>query len=529
MSAYLNDIADKEAPPLQLDDIQGVILRGYNFEYIRYLIFTIDADNIDGARELIGKLTPGGAGPLRITTAEPWPNGEKPPYCLNIGVTSFGLNMLITPGNYNFVKSRSFPLFSQYDGGAAKNAGSVGDTDDSAPEKWWKRSGGWALPANPKPDGSDLHIQITIYTKGAEERERYYNTLMGMIPSKNNTPALALAFSKDSNPLLTGLNYIHFGYKDSFSQPRLSKVPWNTKKQRMLLGVSTIDDRPIVPPYEFVIQKKYTDNNNALVPNYLAHPFILNGSFAAFRLLYQDVKAFNKFINKTPGVKPELVAAKMCGRWFDGTPLVVSPEGPDPKLKDFDYTNFNYIHATPNQQGDGKDDSFGQLCPYAAHIRRTNPRDDAAVVGNQNNPDGTPNYASNRRIMRRAGAYGPDYEENEPDGVQRGLVGLFICANLQSQFQFIMQSWVTRNSFRTIDASPDSSGFDPLFGPPNKDYSAYNEFAYLPDGSPTQPYKQIEGLERFIRTDGGLYLFLPGIEALKHLSKGTIPPPQPAN
>ncbi len=519
MSAYLNDVADKEAPPLQLDDIQGLILRGYNFEYIRYLVFTID--NIDGAREFIGKLLPDSGSPLNITSAKPWPKGQKPPYCLNIGVTSFGLKLLTSDADYEKVRNRSFPLFSLYDGGAANvsNALGVGDICDSAPENWWKRSGGWTLPADPKTDGSDLHIQITIYTKSDEERNGYYHTLMGMIPVKDNVPALVLAFSKDSNPLLTGLNYIHFGYKDSFSQPRLSKVPWNTEKQRLLMGVSTVDDRPIVPPYEFVIQKKYTNDKNALVPAYLAHPLILNGSFAAFRLLYQDVKAFNTFINKTPGVKPELVAAKMCGRWFDGTPLVVSPEGPDPKLKNFDYTNFNYITATANQQGDKKDDTLGQLCPYAAHIRRTNPRDDNMVTGNQDNPDGTPSYASNRRIMRRAGAYGIDYEEGESPDIQRGLVGLFICSNLASQFQFIMQTWIIHNSFRQPDASPNSSGFDPLFGPKDKTIKAYKEFDYLDANS---QYKKVEGLELFIRTDGSLYLFLPGIAALKKLSQGKI-------
>jgi deferrochelatase/peroxidase EfeB len=522
MSAYLNDIADTEAPDLELDDIQGVILRGYNFEYIRYLVFTINEGNIDGARKFISKLLPESGAPLSITTAEPWPDGQKPPYCINIGITSFGLKLLISNDEYGTVKKNSstFPI---YDNGAVKGAGNVGDKDDSAPAKWWKRSGGWKLPVAPKADGSDLHIQITIYTKSAEERYKYYKTLMKMIPVKDKVPALVLAFSKDSNPLLTGLNYIHFGYKDSFSQPRLSKVPWNTKKQRMLMGVSTIDDRPIVPPYQFVIQKQYIDGAGNTVPDYTAHPLLLNGSFAAFRLLYQDVKAFNTFISKTPGVSPELVAAKMCGRWFDGTPLTVSPDKPDPTLKDFDFTNFNYLHRTPNQQGETENDPLGQVCPYAAHIRRTNPRDDSAVIGNQNNFDGTPNYASNRRIMRRAGAYGNDYVAGERKNIQRGLIGLFICANLKGQFEFIMQQWVIHNSFRTVDASPNSSGIDPLFGPINKKFDAYNDFEYLPDGAPIQPYKKIKGLERFIRTDGSLYLFLPGIEGLRHLANGTIP------
>jgi len=95
-----------------------------------------------------------------------------------------------------------------------------------------------------------------------------------------------------------------------------------------------------------------------------------------------------------------------------------------------------------------------------------------------------------------------------------GSITLFICANLSEQFLFIMDSWIRQGGFRSEDdSSPNSSGFDPLFGPPNKSISNYNEFDYVP-GDSGDSYVKMKGLERFIRTDGSLLLFLPGIKAL---------------
>jgi deferrochelatase/peroxidase EfeB len=515
-----NNFNDANAGPVpKLSDIQGLILRGYNLPYVRYIIFTIK--DVEGAREFCKKILPGSNEPLTVTTATPWQNGQKPAYCLNVGFTVFGLKKFITETQYKAVANKSYELFQLFKNGAAypDNADLVGDTDDSAPALWWKRSDGWQSPTNPAKDGSDLDVQVSLFAHDHDSLELHYQTLLSMIPANANGSSMLPVFMKDSEPLPQGDDFIHFGYKDSFSQPRLSKVPWNTTQGRLLLGKSTVDDRPIVPPYHFVISPRSPSG-----PTYNSHPLLQNGTFAAFRLLYQDVKAFNKFINNPKnGASPDLVAAKMCGRWFDGTPLVISPEKPDPNLKDFDFTNFNYINPTENQQGVRQNDDLAQLCPYASHIRRTNPRDDGKVKGNTN-PDGTAANAQAKRIMRRAGPYGPEYTEKEPAGIQRGLVGLFICANLTEQFLFIMQSWINMNNFRPgADNSPNLSGFDPLFGPPKSTIPQFNEFDYLPDGATDQPYKRITGIERFIRTDGSLFLFLPGIAGLENLANGILP------
>jgi hypothetical protein len=495
-------------------DIQGLILRGYNFRYIRYIIFSI-AD-VQGGRDFCADLLPKSGKPLNITTAEPWPGGVKPAYCLNIGVTYYGMSLLIGKPNCNTVGNASYELFNLFQAGAAdpNNAQQVGDTDDSAPKNWWTRSGGWMLNKQPSTDGSELHIQLTLFTHSPESREDYYTQLLSMIPQAAGKLAVAPVFYKDSDPIAVGedLDYIHFGYKDSLSQPRIGNTLWNQKDVRLFAGISTVDDRPIVPLYRFAIATN--------TPAYNAHKLLENGTFAAFRLLYQDVAAFNNFIASDKNTLPELVAAKMCGRWFDGTPLVVSPDGEDKKLKDFDFTNFNYETPTPNQQGPRKSDDLGAMCPYAAHIRRSNPRDDSYVKGNEP-VNGKPQYAEIHRVLRRASPYGPPFKAGEPDDVQRGLVGLFIGVNLTDQFQFIMSQWITNGSFRYPDRSPNQSGVDPLFGQQPSDQDPDDQYFAYNTGNGN--YKTIPGLERFIRTDGSLYVFLPGIAGLKCLSEGIIP------
>jgi len=76
----------------------------------------------------------------------------------------------------------------------------------------------------------------------------------------------------------------------------------------------------------------------------------------------------------------------MMGRWRDGTPLVLSPDRPDPRL------------ASSNDFGYATQDPDGHRCPFSAHIRIVNPRDtplDPAAV------EGVP------RVLRRGMAYGP--------------------------------------------------------------------------------------------------------------------------
>ena len=104
-----------------------------------------------------------------------------------------------------------------------------------------------------------------------------------------------------------------------------------------------------------------------------------NGSFLVYRQLSQFVPEFNKFLSDNPIVikdQPdwtheqgsELAGARLFGRWKSGAPLDVTPIKDDKALA-----------ADPqrNNKFDFSDTLQDQTrCPFAAHIRKTNPRQD---------------------------------------------------------------------------------------------------------------------------------------------------------
>ncbi len=232
-----------------------------------------------------------------------------------------------------------------------------------------------------------------------------------------------------------------------------------------------------------------------------------NGTFVAFRILEQDCHGFEQFLaaaSQQTGLDPELIAAKLCGRWRNGVPLALSPETPDPTLPVEQYNSFDY--APTEALPDAYDDKRGYRCPIGAHIRRMNPRH-AVVAGNS---------GLKRRIVRRGLPYGPPYDPANPhDGIERGLLGIFIGVSLKDQFEFLMADWSNKGSF-----APGLRGTrDPVIGD-NPDGAT---FLMPVEGSKTV---EIAGLSRFVRCRGSAYAFLPSVTALKYLS--TLPTGQTA-
>lgn len=490
------------SPQLDLGDIQGLILRGYSYFHIRYFVFKItpSVGGLAGARAFCGSLARECAAPMTITTAEDWGDAD-PSYCLNLGISNTGLKSLVGAENYAEVAAASNTIFSSFDRGAPAQAAFVGDTGLSDPSQWWPDANGQPLPLTP----DDTHLVVALYTRSPDDREHWSNVLLAMIPPcPGGEPSMTPSYVQDADPLepppgsYKGVVEIHFGYSDGLSQPRIEGTPWDDPGDPN-------DDNVLVPAYNFAV-------SNAS-PYYTAHPLLLNGSFGAFRLLQQDVGGFEAFLAKTD--TPELLAAKMCGRWRNGTPLEVSPDGPRSDLSELDLINFNYLTPTVHQKGPLESDSLGALCPYAAHTRRANPRDDTGVLANVE-PDGSPAYAQQHRVRRFATPYGTPYSPVTADNA-RGLVGFFMGANLGDQFEFLMSAWLQSGNFRWPDASPNDSGTDPLFGP---DVGSSPDFDYLGSSG----YVTVTPLERFIVTKAGLYVFFPSIEALQWLSQGKLPP-----
>ena len=128
--------------PLQLEDIQGTVLRTYRMPVVRHFLLKVTAP--PAARTLLGRLASGDETDApQITTAHDWhvgfepgpgddpsaPPRCKPDYCLNLGITWAGLLALEVKDH---VPNLSFKSFDAFVAGAAARE-LVGDTGVNGP------------------------------------------------------------------------------------------------------------------------------------------------------------------------------------------------------------------------------------------------------------------------------------------------------------------------------------------------------------------------------------------------------------
>lgn len=447
-------------PAPQLDDIQGFILRTYAMPALR--TFVLAVENVQAARQFLGSLASGNSDTPQLATATDW--STKPDYCVNAGITHDGFRALQLPQD----SLAGFP--AEFIEGAAARAAHIGDTGSSAPENWIGRLA-----------GDRVHIILFLFAESEEIVERISAQLRALY---------AGALSETSIHDARGLpdNLAHFGYRDGFAQAAIDQ------------GLPPLlpDILPKAPSGEFLLgYPSQFEGFQYPVPS--PRELGENGSFVAFRILSQDCAGFERLLEKSAaqtGLDPELIAAKMCGRWRNGVPISLSPDTPNADLPVTKYNSFDYV-PTPDVP-DALDDRRGYRCPIGSHIRRMNPRNSTVAGGT----------GLKRRIIRRGLPYGPPYNPAHPDdGIDRGLLGLFIGVSIKDQFEFLMADWANKGTF-----APGLGGTrDPIIGD-NSD----------PDSKfciPVQGQKPIQlSLERLVTTRGGAYCFLPSATALRYIS-----------
>jgi len=478
---------DKLAPA-DLPDIQGLIVRGYNMPFVRHFVLTIG--DIAAALNFLTELT-SGTGALSITSATPWPGGQKPPYALNLGLTAQGLQALAPPASVNFGGQNPPGAFAAFLGGAVAAAGRVSDTGANAPTNWVEKLN--------SSNAAQAHILLSLYANTTETRDSYSSTLRSLFQ-----PVIPAAGARNSDVYEIDVdlivvtdakgekhNKIHFGYTDGISNPIIDATDAPPLRD---------DQLPYVPAWQFVLRNGRDTEYVMPSPSDLT----LNGSFSAFRILAQDVHGFESYLQAEgrDADDQEFLAGKICGRWRNGNPVVAAPTVPGPVLPDDQLTDFDY-----------GSDTVGLPCPYSAHTRRANPRGGPGVQG-------VTTQTANR-IMRRANPYGPAYTGHD-DGQERGLAGHFICASFANQFEQIMGAWVNKTDF---SAQPSKNvSIDALLGNVPDD----SAFIY-----PTSASAQVSvpAMSRFVTTRGGLYCFLPSLSGLRWLAQNgnnatpwTIPP-----
>jgi len=396
---------------LDLAEIQGFVLRGYRMPIVRHFLLTVGIPA--QARKLLGRLVSGDESDApQITTAENWhvgfepgpgdnpaePPRRKPDYCLNLGITWAGLVALEIKDR---VPTLSFKSFGAFTAGAAERAELVGDTGASAPRNW---IGGFGK-------GND-HVLLTLHAISPEAMTTYSDRLAALLADGGafreiwRQDGMALMEMKDGKPVPTFR--VHFGYTDGISITTIRGGPERYPRDHQLP----------CEPWLFVLRD---EAENYFVPE--PPELGLNGSFAVFKMIETDVVGFENYLESNKDkIDPELLAAKMCGRWRNGVPLALSPETGSPPggIPPDQLNNFEYVNA------DGSGDPKGLSCPVGAHIRRINPR--GQPVTGQGQPGGSNNT---HRLIRRGLPYGPVYDPTQPyDGIERGLLGYFINSSI---------------------------------------------------------------------------------------------------
>ena len=486
-SAYpdktVTDIAGPrlQPPPPALDhpaaavdpaDVQGNILRGYGARHGRYLFFSITDASL--ARRWLAKDLPNVAKPwLGVGSAVPWV-GTPPAVLTQVAFTHEGLAKLLVPARQGELSH--FP--AAFKEGAASRAEANFDRDTSAPAHW-------LFGRIDEP----VHLVLFLYTK----QDPAPAAFLAAVTALETGQAQGLKFLRTLTGEWRG-GTEPFGFADGISDPRISG-------QCPAAGAEPAF-QPAASPGEFLLHETYASIYGGSSLGAMPQGLAGNGSFGVLRLMEQDVDLFNQATDDEAvrlGVEPKRLRAKMVGRWKNGAPLALAPDNENQAgaVNAFDYAP---SWEFPNQINDHD----GMRCPVGAHVRRANPRS-ARVAGQPHS----------RRLLRR----GLSSSWTDGTGKPRvGLMGLFMGASIEQQFEFIQRQWLQGD----LAASGIRGTTDAISAirTGKTDFPFLETDPVLPKGPPRRLVAHIPSL---VQTRGCLYLFFPGIAALKALDATVSP------
>ena len=490
--------AQPHAAALDLNDIQGNILAGFNKDFASFIAvqFPTAAAGRAWLAELAPQIAPAAevsafnAAFKAVTARTGSAHAALAATWLNVAFTYPGLNALAVDAG---ALSQFAPEFRA---GMAARAALLGDVGKSAPSQW------------PAALRVQSHALVIVGADHSADRATAI-TQQKALAAKHGVKVVSV---QNGAVRADKPGFEHFGYRDGISQPGIRGYTPVSDPANPNYGKPGQD---LVWPGEFLVG--HPRQAGAGKPVTAAGPIAAggpswakNGSFMVFRRLRQDVAGHRAFVKKTAkaiGMDEDLVGAKFVGRFKSGAPLeIVGNVTKDPGignpslLTDAHINNFKY-----------GTDSAGTLVPLAAHIRKANPRNEAG------NPGGLP-AALTHRILRRGIPFGAslpvttpvgDPSANPPFPNDRGLFFLCYQSSIARQFEFMQSHWANNPNFPTAGA-----GQDPISS------QAALPGTFTLKGNRTN---HVELMARFVLTTGGDYFFQPSVSALHTLSVPSTP------
>lgn len=509
-------------------DIQGLLARGYKPLNAAVYLF-LHIKDAPKARAYLSWLVK-----HHVTTADQRFDGDNNEslnnkhFAVNIAFTSCGLKAIELSPKIISTFSREFTEGICYE--YKKNGKTIrerstllGDVSASDPDLWhWGNS-------KEKPIHCVLMLFALCNNCLADLRKNIWD-------SKELRSGLDLSYDGDTYLYKSGIEKEHFGFNDGIGQPiikgfsKAKESDTTVNTGEFILGYHNAYNNH--SPSPFVI----TESPNIDLPNFPVSPkdsnlqnkkikkdLGKNGTYLVIRQMEQHVEKFWKYMydksrekGNTQMEKAVSLAAKMTGRWPNGESLTVSLDGsadiPADELDSFLYTD---------------QDSHGLRCPFGAHIRRTNPRDQ---VHTGRNKEESLEMSGRHRMLRRGRIYGEPLDEDfniermicksmraeikelsdrQQTQKVRGLYFICLVSDIQRQFEFVQNVWVNTVGFADL-----CKQVDPIIGPRSENaMSECHEFT-------TQQHhvrKRYKDVPEFTTVIGGAYFFMPGIKALKYI------------
>lgn len=499
-----------EEPVLEVDDIQGNIVPGFRKDRQHFVFFRIVDAHL--ARRWLKELAPRLSSVREVSDAHAlWKRmrrklGHEPDNIaflfLNCAISARGLRKLGLPAVDQF-DDAAFRI------GLESRAGLIGDPpigsgQPGAPDTWLFGSG------RRKPD-----ILVVLATDDGAWAMKAERELIASARKKG----LQLVHI-DRGQVRPGsmAGHEHFGFKDGISFPairgRASAVVDDFVEARTWPSDARFDPyraryagpgRQLVWPGHFVFgyPRQKRDQPEELRPD--SEPpgpsWAMNGSFLVYRRLKQDVAAFRKFLIATatalqaswndPNLTPDRLGALLVGRWPSGWPVMRdanTDRGPNhPGDNHFTFSEATTAALPGDQHPLNPPDPSGQVCPFAAHIRKVQPRDDPTDIGPMER-------TFQRLLLRRGITFGPEGDELD---AERGLIFVAYQTSIVDQFEFLMREWVN-----DPEKPHANGGIDPIIS------TVRNGTIHLLRGNTSDPLIVPGG---WVAATGGEYLFAPGI------------------